>query len=116
MYIRKGYPKLIVDLNKLRHNTETVVSQCRTMGIQVTGGSSTSYFRVLDGSIPERINMLRIGEAILTPAIMFREFGLPLQKMYTWSMSETAGALQHHPNTDKLRQISDHDEDVKQFV
>lgn len=249
MYIRKGYPKLIVDLNKLRHNTETVVSQCRTMGIQVTGvvkgcsglipcarafseagvsalassrleqlvrihesgirtplqliripmlsevadvvrytdsslnselevlralnrealaqgkvhkvilmadcgdlregcfsreelcaaaleveremkglylwgtgvnlgcygsiqatpeklmelverteevectigrkvdvisgGSSTSYFRVLDGSIPERINMLRIGEAILTPAFMFREFGLPLKDMYS---------------------------------
>lgn len=51
----------------------------------ISGGASTSYFRVLDGTMPKRINMLRIGEVMLVPAFMFGELGTKekLQEMFT---------------------------------
>ncbi|MCQ2507853.1 MAG: alanine racemase [Dorea sp.] len=48
----------------------------------ISGGASTSYFRALQGNMPARINMLRIGEVLLVPAFMFREFGFELNGLY----------------------------------
>lgn len=36
-YVRKGYPELIVDLNKLRSNVTQIVRRCDEIGIEVAG-------------------------------------------------------------------------------
>ncbi|MDD6311609.1 MAG: alanine racemase [Firmicutes bacterium] len=49
----------------------------------ISGGASTSYFRVLEGNMPERINMLRIGEVLLLPDFMYGEFGFDSSDLYS---------------------------------
>ncbi|MGX8773823.1 MAG: alanine/ornithine racemase family PLP-dependent enzyme [Bacillota bacterium] len=46
----------------------------------ISGGATSSFMRVLDGNLPERVNMLRIGEAILLA------YDLPV--LYNYDLSE----------------------------
>lgn len=46
----------------------------------ISGGATSSFMRVLDGDIPERVNMLRIGEGIL--------LARDLEMFYGYDMSE----------------------------
>lgn len=49
----------------------------------ISGGATTSFMRVLDGDMPKRINMLRIGEVILLAYDLQNSFGYDLKDMYT---------------------------------
>ncbi|MDO4517947.1 MAG: alanine/ornithine racemase family PLP-dependent enzyme [Bacillota bacterium] len=48
----------------------------------ISGGASSSYMRILDGNIPERVNMLRIGENILLAYDLQELYGYDLSNMY----------------------------------
>lgn len=48
----------------------------------VSGGASSSYLRVLDGTMPAGINHLRIGEEILLPQDLLQLYGCPLDGMH----------------------------------
>lgn len=36
-YVRKGYPRLVIDLGKLRHNIEVVKQMCDAEGVEIAG-------------------------------------------------------------------------------
>ena len=48
----------------------------------ISGGGTSSFMRVLDGNIPERINHLRIGEVILLALDLFLYYGYDLSAMH----------------------------------
>ncbi len=48
----------------------------------VAGGSTTSYPRVLEGNIPRRVNLLRIGEGILLAKDLQDLWGYDMSDMY----------------------------------
>lgn len=48
----------------------------------ISGGATSSYMRVLDGNIPERVNMLRIGEGILLAYDLEELYGYDMSSMY----------------------------------
>ena len=45
MYKKPGYPKLVIDLNKLRNNIEHVRKMCDEQDVEIAGG---------DGSLKKR--------------------------------------------------------------
>lgn len=47
----------------------------------ISGGATTSLMRILDGNMPKRINLLRVGEAILTARDLNVFFGYDLSFM-----------------------------------
>ena len=47
----------------------------------ISGGATSSYFRVLDGDMLERINDLRIGEAMLIPVNLEEIYGYDISDM-----------------------------------
>lgn len=48
----------------------------------ISGGATTSYPRVLDGSMPRRINLLRMGEGILLAKDLQDLWGYDMSQMY----------------------------------
>lgn len=48
----------------------------------ISGGATSSFMRVLDGNIPERINHLRIGEVILLALDLPLYYGYELKEMH----------------------------------
>ncbi len=48
----------------------------------ISGGATSSFMRVLDGDMPKRINMLRIGEAILLAYDLKEIYGYELTEMH----------------------------------
>ncbi len=48
----------------------------------LSGGATSSFMRVLDGNLPERVNMLRIGEAILLAYDLPVLYGYDLSEMH----------------------------------
>lgn len=48
----------------------------------ISGGATSSFMRVLDGNLPERVNMLRIGEGILLAYDLPELYGYSLDDMY----------------------------------
>lgn len=48
----------------------------------ISGGASTSMSRVLNGDMPKRINMLRVGEALLIPTFLEENFGSDISMFY----------------------------------
>lgn len=55
---------------------------CRKLDI-ISGGATSSYMRILDGNIPERINHLRIGEQILNAYDLHEYYGYDLSDMHS---------------------------------
>lgn len=48
----------------------------------ISGGATTSLMRVIDGNLPKRINMLRIGEGILLAYDLKRLYGYDIDFLY----------------------------------
>ena len=48
----------------------------------ISGGATSSFMRVLDGNLPERVNMLRIGEGILLAYDLPALYGYDLSEMH----------------------------------
>lgn len=49
----------------------------------ISGGATSSYMRILDGNLPERINHLRIGEQILNAYDLEKYYGYDLSDMHS---------------------------------
>lgn len=48
----------------------------------ISGGATSSLMRVIDGNLPDRINMLRVGEGILLAYDLHHLYGYELEGMY----------------------------------
>ena len=88
-YIKHGYPKLVVDLGKLRHNIDEVTSRCAAKGISVAGVikgmnglpelikvyCESSVTMIGSSRVEQLQDVVRIGEedpALKKPTLMIR--------------------------------------------
>ena len=90
MYKKPGYPKLIIDLNKLRNNVEKVRSMCADQGIEIAG-----VIKGCSGLIPcaeqfERGGCAYIASSRLDQLAPLREHGIqaPLMMVRIPMLSE----------------------------
>ena len=90
MYKKPGYPKLVIDLNKLRTNIEKVQNACRTQGVEITG-----IIKGCTGLIPcaeqfERAGCAWIGSSRLEQLEPLRAHGIqaPLMMVRVPMLSE----------------------------
>ena len=90
MYKKPGYPKLIVDLNKLRNNIEKVQSMCADQGVEIAG-----VIKGCTGLIPcaqqyERAGCAYIASSRLEQLQPLREHGIqaPLMMVRIPMLSE----------------------------
>lgn len=72
-------PEKLQELVDLAERIEAAIG--RKLEI-ISGGATSSYMRVLDGNIPERINMLRIGEEILLGYDLINLYGYERPEMF----------------------------------
>lgn len=81
MYKKQGYPKLVIDLNKLRNNIEKVQTMCADQGIEIAG-----VIKGCTGLIPcaqqfERAGCAYIASSRLEQLEPLREAGIQLPLM-----------------------------------
>ena len=53
----------------------------------VSGGATSSFIRIMDGKIPDKINDLRIGEALFLPISLKNYYGFELAGAHPWVMT-----------------------------
>ena len=69
-------------LNELVEIAEHIESRLGRKLEYISGGATSSLMRVLDGNIPKRINLLRIGEGILLARDLDVFYGYDMSDMY----------------------------------
>ena len=73
---------LIGDDGKYKEIAEHIESRLGRKLEYISGGATSSLMRVLDGNIPKRINLLRIGEGILLARDLDVFYGYDMSDMY----------------------------------
>lgn len=68
----------LTELVDVAEKTETVIGRKLKY---ISGGATSSFARVLDGDMPERINMLRMGEGLLFGNDLINEYGCEMPYM-----------------------------------
>ncbi|MDD6191123.1 MAG: alanine/ornithine racemase family PLP-dependent enzyme [Firmicutes bacterium] len=80
------YGSVLATADKLRELVDIAEAIEEKIGRElevISGGATTSFMRVWDGDIPERINMLRIGEGILLARDFREHFGYNMEGLNT---------------------------------
>lgn len=79
------YGSVLATKEKLQELVEVTESVEKAIGRKVdiiSGGATSSLMRVIDGDIPERINMLRLGEGIILARDLPLYYGYDMSFMY----------------------------------
>lgn len=70
-------------LQELVDDAEIVEEKIGRKLAYISGGATSSIPRILEGNLPERINMLRIGEGIIVARDLIELYGYEMDFMYT---------------------------------